>query len=358
MAYPLEVRPAPYTVPQKDEIVVRNHAISINPLDWIKQVVGNMMFSWIKYPAIIGCDVAGEVVAVGQGVTRFKVGDRVVGHAVGTDTRSNKSSEGAFQRYTVLRTNLASPIPDSLSYESACVLPLCLSTAACGLYMKDYLALPHPTTSPKPTGKTLLIWGGSTSVGSNAIQLAIASGFEVITTASPKNFGYVKRLGAVEAFDYSSPTVVSDIIEAFRDRESGGAFAIGKGSLGACIEILGAVKGTKFITAASADIDIGNLPQGMIGMVGVGMSLMWITTRLMIKARVKSVSSKFVFGSDLMANEVGKAIYEDFLPVALAEGKFVAAPEPQIVGKGLKYVQEAMDLNKKGLSAKKAVVSL
>jgi NADPH:quinone reductase-like Zn-dependent oxidoreductase len=54
---------------------------------------------------------------------RFKVGDRVIGHAVGMDQRSNKSSEGAFQEYTVIRTSLASPIPDSMSYESACVLP-------------------------------------------------------------------------------------------------------------------------------------------------------------------------------------------------------------------------------------------
>jgi NADPH:quinone reductase-like Zn-dependent oxidoreductase len=45
---------------------------------------------------------------------------------------------------------------------------------------------------PKPTGKTLLVWGGSTSVGSNAIQLGVAAGYEVVTTASPKNFDYVR----------------------------------------------------------------------------------------------------------------------------------------------------------------------
>lgn len=76
---PLEVKAAPYTAPRPDEIVVRNHAIAINPIDWIKQCSGNMLFSWIEYPFVLGSDLAGEVVEVGTGVTRFKVGDRVLG---------------------------------------------------------------------------------------------------------------------------------------------------------------------------------------------------------------------------------------------------------------------------------------
>jgi NADPH:quinone reductase-like Zn-dependent oxidoreductase len=132
---PLEVKIATYTPPGENEIVVKNGAVAINPLDWFKQDAGDMMFSWIKYPFIIGSDLAGEVVDVGKAVTRFKIGDRVIGHTVGMDQRSNKSSEGAFQEHTVIRTNLASPIHDSISYESACVLPLGMSTAACGLVM-------------------------------------------------------------------------------------------------------------------------------------------------------------------------------------------------------------------------------
>ena len=138
---PLEVKPAPYTPPGESEIVVKNGAIAVNPIDWYKQVVGDLLFSHIKYPFILGSDLAGEVVEVGKGVARFKVGDHVLGHAVGMDARSNRSAEGAFQEYAVVRANLASPIPSSMPYESACVLPLCLSTAACGLFQKDYLAL-------------------------------------------------------------------------------------------------------------------------------------------------------------------------------------------------------------------------
>jgi NADPH:quinone reductase-like Zn-dependent oxidoreductase len=104
-----------------------------------------------------------------------------------------------------------------------------------------------PTASPQPTGQTLLVWGGSTSVGSNAIQLALAAGYEVITTASPKNFDYVRRLGATKVFDYRSKTVVEDVIGALRNKQSAGAIAIGDNSTEACIDILAASKGKKFV---------------------------------------------------------------------------------------------------------------
>ncbi|KFZ15958.1 hypothetical protein V502_05307 [Pseudogymnoascus sp. VKM F-4520 (FW-2644)] len=332
-ARPLEIKEALYTPPGENEIVVKNKAIAMNPFEWFKQDAGDMVFQWVQYPFVMGSDLAGDVVEVGNSVTRFKVGDRVLGHAVSMDPRSTKSSEGAFQTYTVIRTNLASPIPDSLSYEAACGLPLCLSTAACGLYMKEYLALPHPTASPESTGKTILIWGGSTAVGSNAIQLAKASGFEVIATASPKNFDYVKSLGAAEIYDYKSPTVVKDLISAFATRDSVGALAIGYGSLKACIEILDAIKGKKFVAFATYEPPNGSEPSA-------------------------TVESKFIFGSDLVSNEVGSAIYESFLPTALAEGKYIAAPEPMVVGSGLEKIQEALYINKAGVSAKKVVLTL
>lgn len=74
-------------------------------------------------------------------------------------------------------------------------MPLALSTAACGLFMKDYLALSFPTTSPAPSGKTLLVWGGSTTVGCNALQLARAAEYEVIATASPGNYEFCQVTG-------------------------------------------------------------------------------------------------------------------------------------------------------------------
>ena len=193
---------------------------------------------------MVGSDVAGEVVEVGGGVTRFRVGDRVVGFAAGSDKQRNRAAEGAFQDYVVLLAHMASPIPDAMAFEDAAVLPLGLSTAACGLFQKDFLAMNAPSAAPRPTGKTLLVWGGSTSVGSNAIQLAVAAGYDVITTASPRNFDYVKRLGAREAFDYRSKTVVADIVARLRGREVAGALAIGAGSAAACIDFSAPARAT------------------------------------------------------------------------------------------------------------------
>ena len=353
---PLKLQSSTYTPPREGEVVVKNAALAVNPYDWILQEAINLAASWVKLPFVLGTDVAGEIVEVGKGVTRFKVGDRVVGYAVGLDKRVNRACEGGFQEYTVLRNNMASVIPQSMSYETASVMPLGLSTAACGLFMKDYLALPLPSTSPKSSGKTLLVWGGSTSVGCNAIQLAIAAGCEVIATASPKNHEYLKGLGAAEVFDYRSPTVVQDIVAAFKNRTAAGAISIGPGSFRKCQEVLAECKGTKFI--AQATLDAPPFPKGALDFPSFAFGAMTTVIGGSIRSKVKGISSKMINGSDLVANEVGKAIYEDFLPMALEESKFVPAPEPQVVGKGLEHVQEAMDMNKKGVSLKKLVVTL
>ena len=325
---PLEVKSSPYTSPGENEIVVKNGAVAINIVDWSLQDMGETLFPWLTYPHVLGADVAGEVVEVGSAVSRFQIGDRVIGHAIGN--RTSKSPNGAFQMYTVVLAHMASPIPSSLTYESAAVLPLAVSTAACGLFQKDHLALQYPSISHRPAGKALLIWGGSSSVGSNAIQLAVAAGYEVITTASPKNFDYVKKLGASQAFDYHSNTIVDDLIDAFKGKTIAGALAVTRGSGEACVEVVDKSIGDKFVSMAMPVPD--NLPSG--------------------------VGTKFIFASDIKDSEVSKAVYVDFLPKALAGGKYIVAPDPQIAGKGLQCIQTGLEILKKGVSAKKVVVSL
>jgi NADPH:quinone reductase-like Zn-dependent oxidoreductase len=215
---PLTVGPAPYTPARADEIVVRVRAVAVNPMDRLQPTMGDIFKPWTTYPFVVGSDVAGDVVEVGSGVTRLQVGDRVVGYAAGADKQRNRAAEGAFQDYVVLLAHMAAPIPDTMTFEDATVLPLGISTASCGLFQRDFLAMNAPSAAPRPTGKTLLVWGGSTSVGSNAIQLAVAAGYDVVTTASPRSFAYVKRLGAREAFDYRSKTVISDVVSALRGR--------------------------------------------------------------------------------------------------------------------------------------------
>lgn len=95
---PFEVKSAPLWTPAENEILVRNHAVAINPIDHSLQ-----SFAWwpLNYPTILGHDIAGEVVAVGPNVTRFKQGARVLGDAVGMMTKRNQ--DNAFQEYTILR---------------------------------------------------------------------------------------------------------------------------------------------------------------------------------------------------------------------------------------------------------------
>jgi len=356
----LVIGEAPYPRPKTGQIVVAAAALSANPIDWILQVVGSVIFPWLRYPVILGSDVAGEVVAVGPAVTRFAVGDRVLGHAVGQDKSVNDAAEGAFQNYVVLRDHMASPLPADMRYETGVVLPLALSTAACGLFQDDQLALAPPRQDAKSNGQTVLVWGGATSVGSNAIQLATAAGYEVFATASPKNHDYVRKLGAVRAFDYRSPAVVRDLQKAMSGRTVAGAMAIGTGAAAPCLDIMGACKGNRFVAVASTPVSFDDAPAGggRLYVVGKVARMILANLELMLRARRRGARFKFMFGTTLLNNGVGRMIYEDFLPSALASGRYQAVPQPQVVGHGLQAIPEALAIQKKGVSARKVIVTL
>ena len=114
---------------------------------------------------------------------------------------TGNNTHGGFQHYTSVQAAKASKIPSGTSFASAAVIPLALDTAAVGLYTateKGGLGLEYPSLDPKDSGKVVLIWGGSSSVGAIATQLAVASGARVVTTASEHNFGFCKANGASE----------------------------------------------------------------------------------------------------------------------------------------------------------------
>ncbi len=189
-------------------------------------------------------------------------------HALGRITGEPKY--GGFQLYTVAYEITVSPIPDSISYEDAVVLPLAISTAAAGLYQKGFLALPYPTINPKPTEKTILIWGGSSSVGSTTIQLAVGSGLEVVSTASKKNLDYLKSLGAKHVFDHSSATAVEDIVAVLKGTDFVGAYdAISlPETLKPTAEIVHQLGGGKIVTVLGAPTIV--LPSDVTAVGGEG----------------------------------------------------------------------------------------
>ena len=230
------------------QLVVKNATLAINPADPLMHDNGMFVQTW---PTILGLDVAGEVVEIGEGVTGFTKGQRVLGE--GCRLGSGNLDEAGFQLYTAVAAFMSTPIPDHMSYEDAVVLPLSVSTAAAGLYEADKLALPLPTANSKGGAGTILIWGGSSSVGCSGIQLAKASGLDVISTASKDNFELVKSLGARAVFDYKSSTVVADIVAEVKK----GPKVVG------CLDCIG----RPYSTGPVADI-LSQLGGGFISSVG------------------------------------------------------------------------------------------
>jgi NADPH:quinone reductase-like Zn-dependent oxidoreductase len=311
---------------------VQAHYVAINPVDWKIQSSGGF---GVDYPAILGEDLVGEVLDVGSNLRKqYNIGSRIMAHTWGL--RSGPKY-GAFQLYPAVHPETACLIPDDISFEDAVVLPLSISTAAAGLYLKDNLSLPLPTLKPSlspfdSSSKTILLWGGSSSVGSSVIQLATASGYHVITTASPRNYKYCKLLGATLVLDYHNPDIVPILVSLLRDTDLAGAYdAIGSDTTARqCAIVLHALGGGTVASVVSApetfkDVKIKRIASGAISSV---------------------------------APEIGQHVWGKFIPAALESGQFVPAPKPLLVGKGLKNIQKALDRQKEGVSAQKVVVKL
>ncbi|KAJ5656982.1 Polyketide synthase enoylreductase [Penicillium longicatenatum] len=331
---PLEIKRTPYQEAlTPTQALIKVHAWAINPADHILQ---DTVMALVSYPVILGEDIAGTIVALGN-ATKFAVNDRVIGFAQGA---TKGPPFGGFQEYVVVESDLMCRIPDSMLFEQGVVLPLGFSTAAYALVSKEYFGLAIPASGNSSSGvidqdkgegkKSVLIWGGSSSVGSNAIQLAVASGLTVLTTASPRNFEGLKKLGVDMVFDYTAPDVVSDIVRELDTRsDCVGVFqAAGFGaSLGPVLEVARLMKSDVFVVT-TMPLQEGVVPDG--------------------------VRAKMLFGDN---QNVILELWREFLPKALEAGKYHALPEPLIMEtRGLKGIQEGYDVLKKGVSAKKVVV--
>lgn len=331
------LRATPHPTAGPGEVVVRVRAIAVNPMDAITGPLRRIVTPWVRYPTVIGSDVAGEVVEVGEGVTRLSLGDRVLGYAAGQERLRNTPTEGAFQQYVTVLGRVCTPIPDQVTFERAAVLPLGLATASAGLFEPDQLALPLPSVAPLSRCDVVLVWGASTSVGSNAVQLARASGFTVLATAGRKNHEFVRSLGAEAVFDYRDADVVQGIIGALGDRQLAGTIAIGQGSLTHALRIARRSSGTKRIASAYPDP---------------------ITKTRALIARTRGIHVSSIWGGTPTHSPIGPAIFQDFLPTALEDGRFRPMPEPVVTGSGLQDLPDALDALRAGVSAAKIVVAI
>ena len=180
---------------QPDDVLIHIHAASINPLD-LRVLEGEFKAILpVKFPFILGNDLAGVVVEVGDRIKKFKIGDEVY---------AKTDQTGAFAEYAVVKASALSLKPKNLSMQQAASLPLVALTS--------WQALVE--IAKVQTGQKVLIHAGSGGVGTIAIQLAKHLGAVVATTTSGKNADWVKALGADIIVDYKT-TDFEDVIQDY-----------------------------------------------------------------------------------------------------------------------------------------------
>jgi NADPH:quinone reductase-like Zn-dependent oxidoreductase len=166
----LELLEVDTPTPKDNEVLIKVCAASVNPLDWRLKA------------ARPGVDVAGEVIAVGRRVTRYKPGDAVFG-----------AGKGAFAEYACAPESALATKPQNLSFEQAASIPVAGLTALQGL---------RDTGKLKP-GQKILINGAAGGIGTFAVQIAKSMGAEVTGVCSSRNADMVRSLGADHVVDYT-----------------------------------------------------------------------------------------------------------------------------------------------------------
>ncbi|MET8312205.1 NADP-dependent oxidoreductase [Micromonospora sp. NPDC005173] len=167
------------------DVLVRIHAASVNPLDLRTRNGDFKVILPYRVPFVLGNDLAGVVVAAGAGVTRFTVGDEVY-------ARPDKNRIGAFAELIAIHQGDVATKPTTLAMEEAASIPLVGLTAWQALVERANVQ----------AGQKVLIHAGSGGVGTIAIQLAKHLGASVATTASTSKVDLVKGLGADVVVDY------------------------------------------------------------------------------------------------------------------------------------------------------------
>jgi NADPH2:quinone reductase len=187
----------PPRIQHEREMLVRLHAAGINPIDTKLRSRGT--FFPDSMPAILGCDGAGVVEAVGADVRLFRVGDEVYFCNGGLGKHP-----GTYAEYTTIDERFAAHKPKSLSFAEAAAVPLVLITAWEALHDRGRLT----------ARRRVLIQAGAGGVGHVAIQLAKLAGATVCTSVgSSKKAEFVRQLGADQVIFYKQTDLVQSVLD-------------------------------------------------------------------------------------------------------------------------------------------------
>jgi NADPH:quinone reductase-like Zn-dependent oxidoreductase len=231
--------------PDAGEILVRVHAAAVNPVDWKIRRGELRLFVRLRFPYIPGGDIAGEVVGVGPGASRFQPGEAVVAFV---DPRRG----GGYAELAAVKESAAALKPRSLGFAEAAALPIAGGTALQAL--RDVAGLGE--------GGSVLINGGAGGVGHFAVQIAKALGAKATATCGPSHVAFVESLGADAVIDYSREdfTRRTERFDVVFD-------AVAKSSFGACRHLL-EPGGTYVTTLPDPGVLFWGAVQSIAGLLG------------------------------------------------------------------------------------------
>jgi alcohol dehydrogenase len=265
-----ELMDVPAPAPRPRDILVEVRAAGLNPVDYKFRQGKLRAILRPKLPFVLGNELAGEVIAVGSDVKRWRLGDRVF-------ARVAKDRGGAFAEQACVDEDHAAPMPRNLDFTTAAAVPLAGLTALQAL--RDELGV-------KP-GQKVFISGGAGGVGTFAIQIAKWLGAHVTTTASKRGEALVRSLGCDEVIDYTT----QDISKA-GGRFDAGLDLIGGKTLEQMFEIM--KSGSKIVSVAGVPE-----PQTAIKDLGGRRALavvFWIISYgIRSRARRAGVSYRYLF---------------------------------------------------------------
>lgn len=203
----LQVRELPVSEPGRGEVLVRVHTAGVNPLDNMIIRGEVKMIVPYRFPLAMGNELVGTVEALGAGVGRFAIGDRVYG-------RMPLAKIGAFAEFTTVAQTALAKVPDYLSDEEAACVPLTALTALQALELMGAKA-----------GDSLFISGGTGSLGAMAVPVAAGMGLTVATSGNGTSEERMRALGASTFIDYRKQDYaevlhdVDFVLDTLGDRE-------------------------------------------------------------------------------------------------------------------------------------------
>ncbi|MGO4713421.1 NADP-dependent oxidoreductase [Bradyrhizobium sp. 2TAF24] len=260
--------PAP--VPGPRDILVNVRAAGLNPVDFKFRQGKLRAILRPKLPFVLGNELAGEVVAVGRDVKRFRIGDRVF-------ARVAKERAGAFAEQACVDEDDAAPMPHHLDFAAAAAVPLAGLTALQAL--RDELDV--------KAGQKVFISGGAGGVGTFAIQIAKWLGADVTTTASKRGEALVRSLGCDEVIDYTA----ADISSLGRRFDAGFDLVGGK----TLAQMFGIMKSGTTVVSVAAVPEPQTAIKDLGGRRGLSAIFWLISCGLRSRARRAGVRYRFLF---------------------------------------------------------------